>query len=92
MRYYKVAELDLRALLEKAMLYEAYEDGGIDRWEHEAESVQEYVDNWLETYADYVRTWDDDDPRRDEFGIEDIVEEEMRMFYKNALIKETNDA
>ena len=88
MKYYKVSELDLRALLEKAMLYEAYEDGGVDKWEFADKSVEEYIENWKEMYHDYVNTWDDDDPRQEEFGIEDMVEAELHMFYRNAVEKD----
>lgn len=91
MRYYKLDEDRLRTILADAIMLSYLTEGGVDNWEHYGESINDGIDEWLDMHHDVVQTWDDDDPRREDFCVEDIAQAELDMYYKDFLIKEKNN-
>lgn len=87
MRYFKIPEVLLKALLTDSIKLTYLESGGVDNWMGYSDSINEGIEDWLEMHHDIVNTWDDDDPRRDDFYIDDIAEEEIEITYKQYLIE-----
>jgi len=87
MRYYKIAEDVLKNMLQDSIKLSYLESGGVDNWDWYGASINEGIDDWLDKHHDIVNTWDDDDPRREDFYIDDIAQIEIDTIYKHYLIE-----
>ena len=88
MRYYKISEDALKDMLQDSIKLSYLESGGVDNWDWYCDSINEGVEDWLDEHHDLVNTWDDDDPRREDFYIDDIAQIEIDTVYKRYLIEE----
>lgn len=88
MRYYKIDEALLKALLTDSIELSYLREGGVDNWTWYCDSIQDGIEQWLDQHQDVVSTWDEDDPRRDDFYIDDIAKEEINIYYKKYLLEE----
>lgn len=91
MRYYKIPENVLKVLLTDCLELTYLKEGGADNWDGYSEAVHDGIDFWKDEHSDIINTWDDDDPRRDEFYIDDIATIEINTFYRQYLMEDKND-
>ena len=88
MRYYKIPENVLEALLTDCLELTYLKEGGADNWDGYSEAVHDGIDFWKDEHSDIINTWDDDDPRREDLYIDDIAKEEINTYYKKYLLEE----
>lgn len=88
MRYYKINETMLHTLLRDSIELSYLNEGGVDNWQWYGESIGDGINEWIDEHHDIVNTWDDDDPRHEDFFIDDIAQIEIDIYYKKYLLGE----
>ena len=78
--YYAISKTRLREMLKAEAQFQALCNGGVDNWEWCGESCQDYLDEYLRENADIVNSWDYDDPRKEDFDFDDLVDLEIRYY------------
>ena len=67
------------------------QSNGVDNWSGYCDAINDGIEEWLYEHQDFVNTWDDDDPRYEDFYIDDIAQMEIDMYYKKFLLEEKDD-
>lgn len=88
MRYYKIPENVLKVLLTDSIELSYLNEGGVDNWDWYGASISDGINEWVDEHHDIVNSWDEDDPRREDFYIDDIAQMEIDMYYQIYLIRE----
>ena len=70
------AEAELHAL--KKGIVEHYTYHSVDTWEWYDASIYNYLDNYFEEHKDIIHTWDDDDPRKEDFDFDALASIEIQ--------------
>lgn len=75
---YLINQKRLKELLAaEAKLY-ALENGGVDNWSWYSESINDYLNYYFDEHRDIINTWDDDDPRKEDFDFETVASIEIQ--------------
>ena len=87
-RYYKIPENLLLGLVTDSIELTYLREFGVDNWHGYCDAISIGIDEWLDQHHDVTNIWDEDDPRREDFFIDDVAQAEIDTYYKKYLIGE----
>lgn len=77
-RLYIVSQKRLKELLAAEAKLSALEDSGVDNWLWYTKSLNDYLDYYFDEHHDIINTWDEDDPRKEDFDFKAVASIEIQ--------------